>query len=179
MMPGRAAFVFMIVQSILVAPSLADQTCDTSRYALSSPTERFSDNGDGTVTDDVAQLMWMRCSAGQTWSNGTCVGEAALYEWQGAQELAAATNASGAWFFSDWRVPKLRELAMIAERQCENPRINLAIFPNTPPRVFWTDSMRPEEGFEDHAYALSFGPEGVQHEAKAERHAVRLVRTAP
>ncbi|WP_296807549.1 DUF1566 domain-containing protein [Thiocapsa sp.] len=159
--------------------AFAEQACDTSRYPLSSPTERFSDNGDGTVTDDVAQLMWMRCSAGQTWSGGTCVGEAALYDWQGAQDLAAAMNASGARFFNDWRVPNLSELAMIAERQCESPRINLAIFPETPSSVFWTNSLRPGEGFETFAYALSFGPEGVQHTAKNERHALRLVRTAP
>ncbi|RKT47270.1 DUF1566 domain-containing protein [Thiocapsa rosea] len=179
MMPGRAAFVLMIVQGVLVAPSFAEQTCDTSRYPLSSPTERFSDNGDGTVTDEVAQLMWMRCSTGQSWSGSTCVGEAAVYDWPGAQELAATTNASGVRFFNDWRVPQLRDLAMIAERQCENPRINLAVFPSTPPSLFWTASLRPGEGFEDHAYALSFGPEGVQHVAKTERHAVRLVRTAP
>jgi hypothetical protein len=175
----RAAFVLMIVQVGVVAQAFAEQTCDTSRYPLSSPTERFSDNGDGTVTDDVAQLMWMRCSAGQTWSDGTCVGEAVVYDWQGAQDVAAETNANGTGFFNDWRVPKLRELAMIAERQCENPRINLAVFPNTPPSFFWTDSLRPGEGFEGLAYALSFGPEGVQHVAKADRHAVRLVRTAP
>lgn len=179
MVLGRAAFLSMIIQGVFVAPSLAEQVCDTSRYPLSAPTERFSDNNDGTVTDDAAQLMWMRCAAGQTLSDGACVGEAVSYDWQGAQGVAVAMNASGASFFNDWRVPKLRELATISERQCENPRINLAVFPNTPASFFWTDSLRPGEGFEDHAYALSFGPEGVQHVAKTERHAVRLVRTAP
>lgn len=175
----RAAFLSMIVQGVLVAPSLAEQTCDTSRYPLSSPTERFSDNGDGTVTDAVAQLMWMRCSAGQMWLDGACIGDAVVDDWRGAHALAAATNASGAQFFNDWRVPQLRDLAMIAERQCENPRINLAVFPNTPPSFFWTASLRPGAGFEEHAYALSFGPDGVQHLAKTELYAVRLVRTAP
>lgn len=179
MMLVRAAFLFMIVQGVLLAPSLADQTCDTGRYSLSSPTERFSDNGDGTVTDEVAQLMWMRCSAGQTWSDGTCSGEAVAHDWQGAQELAAVTNVGGTHFFNDWRVPQLRDLALIVERQCLNPRINLAVFPNTPPSVYWTASMRPGDGFGGHAYALSFGPEGVQIAAKTERYAIRLVRTAP
>ncbi|WP_175534518.1 Lcl C-terminal domain-containing protein [Thiocapsa roseopersicina] len=131
------------------------------------------------MTDVVAQLMWMRCSVGQTWSGGTCLGEAAAYGWEAAQEVASALNANGSRFFNDWRIPKLRELAMIAERQCENPRINLTVFPNTPPSLFWTDSLRPGEGFEGFAYALSFGPEGVEHSAKTERHEVRLVRTAP
>jgi hypothetical protein len=175
----RAVFLLIMIQGGILAPAFAEQTCDTSRYPLSAPTERFSDNGDGTVTDDAAQLMWMRCSAGQTWSDETCVGEAVAYDWQGAQDLAAATNASGSHFFNDWRVPSLRDLAMIAERQCENPRINLGIFPNTPARLYWTNSVRPGEEDDDYAYALSFGPEGVQHVTKGERHAVRLVRTAP
>ena len=175
----RAVFVFTIIFAGVHAPAFAEQTCDTGRYPLSSPTERFSDNGDGTVTDVVSQLMWMRCSVGQTWSGETCLGETAAYDWQAAQEAATALNASGSHFFNDWRVPKLRELAMIAERQCENPRINLAVFPNTPPSLFWTESLRPGEGEEGYAYALSFGPEGVQHIEKTERHEVRLVRTAP
>jgi hypothetical protein len=175
----RSALILALFQCAWVGSSFAQQTCDTQTYALSSPTERFTDNGDGTVTDDVSQLMWMRCSVGQSWSGETCTGEAGTYNWDEAQALAAEINASGGQFYSDWRVPKLRDLAMIAERQCENPRINLTVFPNTPPHVYWTESLRPGDGFEDFAYALSFGPEGVQHIAKAERHEVRLVRMAP
>jgi hypothetical protein len=175
----RATFVFLALPVLLCTPALAQQTCETEIYPLSSPTERFTDNGDGTATDNLSQLMWMRCSAGQLWAEGTCVGEAERYDWKSAQGFAAETNASGGHFFNDWRIPKLRELAMIAERQCENPRINLTIFPNTPPAFYWTESLRPGEGFDDYAYALSFGPEGVQHTAKDERLLVRLVRTAP
>jgi hypothetical protein len=175
----RAALFLALFQCAWVAASFAQQTCDTETYALSSPTERFTDNGDGTVTDDLSRLMWMRCSVGQSWSGGTCIGEAGTYDWDEAQALAAEVNASGGQFYSDWRVPKIRDLAMIAERRCENPRINLAVFPNTPPHFYWTESLRPGDGFEDFAYALSFGPEGVQHIAKAERHEVRLVRMAP
>ncbi|NCC23468.1 MAG: DUF1566 domain-containing protein, partial [Alphaproteobacteria bacterium] len=81
----RAVFVFTIIFAGVHAPAFAEQTCDTGRYPLSSPTERFSDNGDGTVTDVVSQLMWMRCSVGQTWSGETCLGETAAYDWQAAQ----------------------------------------------------------------------------------------------
>jgi hypothetical protein len=41
---------------------------------LSSPTSRFDDHGDGTVTDRQSKLMWMRCSIGQVWSAGTSTG---------------------------------------------------------------------------------------------------------
>jgi hypothetical protein len=156
----------------------ADQTCDTTEYPLSSPTERFVDNGDGTVTDREANLTWVRCSAGQEWSSETCEGIAAEYSWEEAQKEAADANRSGVWFFGDWRLPKIRELAMIAERQCQNPRTNLTIFPATPPGVYWSDSSRPGEDSDSFAYGLSFGPEGVLNLSKAERHHVRFVRSA-
>ncbi len=175
----RAVFFAVILSGAVQVSAFAAQICDTSVYPLSSPSERFTDHEDGTVTDEAAQVMWMRCSVGQTWSDGTCTAEAVTLDWRGAQAAAAEMNAGGSLFFNDWRLPTLRELAMIAERQCENPRINLAVFPNTPPAFYWSASLRPGEGFEDFAYALSFGPEGVQHMSKDARSQVRLVRTAP
>ncbi|CRI67139.1 conserved exported hypothetical protein [Thiocapsa sp. KS1] len=174
----RSVCLFLLVIAGSAEPVLAEQRCDTAAYPLSSPTERFADNGDGTVTDRQAQLTWMRCSAGQDWSEGTCAGPAAAYDWAAAQGVAAEMNASGRHFYNDWRVPTLRELAMITERQCENPRINLGVFPNTPAVVYWTESSRPGEDFVDFAYALSFGPEGALHLSKQEQHQVRLVRTS-
>lgn len=175
----KAVAVVLLMFAVAQVPAFADQTCDTSKYPLSSPTERFTDHGDGTVTDEAAQLMWMRCSAGQTWSDGSCIGTAATFDWQGAQQVAVDMNKGGSLFFNDWRLPSLRDLAMIAERQCENPRINLAVFPSTPAALYWTSSLRPGEGFDESAYVLSFGPEGVLHLPKDDRYLVRLVRTAP
>jgi len=71
----------------------------------------------------------------------------------------------------------LRDLAMIVERQCADPRINLAVFPNTAPAFFWTSTERQDDP-DDRAYALSFGPEGVEPHAKTLAHHLRLVRTA-
>lgn len=157
--------------------ALAEQRCDTSQHSLSAPTERFTDNGDGTVTDKTSGLMWMRCALGQDWRGETCVGEAQGYAWDSIQAAAEGVNASGEHFFSDWRVPGLRDLAMIVERECQNPRINLTVFPNTASAFFWTQST-PEEAEENRAYALSFGPEGVESHARTLSHHLRLVRTA-
>lgn len=161
-----------------VAPSFSQQRCDTSSYPLSTPTERFEDHGDGTVTDKQSKLMWMRCSAGQSWSSGTCTGNADRRTWQSALEVARLVNERGEFFYNDWRVPQLRELASIAERQCENPRINLALFPDTPAAFYWTVTSRPGNGAEAAAaYVLSFGGDGVKYESKDESYDVRLVRT--
>ncbi len=174
-----AALAFLLASAVALAAGPARQTCDTSRYPLSSPVSRFEDHGDGTVTDKLSNLMWMRCAAGQNWVKGACVGSPTPLTWAAAQAAAAAIDKDASFFYSDWRVPQIPELATIAERQCTAPRINLTIFPDTPAEFFWTSSSRQGAGAETYAFALSFGTEGVKYGSKEERHDVRLVRTAP
>ncbi|HUO89133.1 MAG TPA: DUF1566 domain-containing protein [Rhizomicrobium sp.] len=165
------------------AGPVLNQTCDVSSYPLSTPTSRFQDHDDGTVTDTRSNLMWLRCSIGQEWSGSTCTGAPGLFSWSEAMTLAQAENDRGTHFYSDWRLPKIQELATIAERQCQNPRINLALFPQTPAAAYWTTSSRPVADGANQAaasaFVLSFGPEGVGFEGKETRHHVRLVRSGP
>jgi hypothetical protein len=161
------------------AAAAAKQVCDTSHYALSSPTAQFEDHGDGTVTDRRSKLMWLRCSTGQEWTGATCAGMATAVTWREAQESAKTLNAGGKHFFSDWRLPQIHELAMIVERQCQNPRINLTLFPETPVAAFWSSTSRPSADAESSAFVLSFGPQGIAYETKEARHYVRLVRNGP
>jgi hypothetical protein len=158
---------------------MAAQVCDTTEFPASAPVERFQDNGDGTVTDRTNQLMWMRCSAGQTWSAGNCSGTPDLRDWASAINYAEEVNRSGTFFYTDWRIPKLPELASIAERGCKDPRINLTIFPTTPALAYWTATPRPGAVDAGLVYALDFGGDGVVPELKNQQHLVRLVRTGP
>ena len=159
--------------------ALAQQLCDGAPDGRSAPTSRFLDNADGTVTDKESKLMWLRCSAGQAWAAeaGRCNGEVDRLSWAAAQSLASDVNRRGNFFFSDWRVPQLRELATIAERGCANPRVNLAVFPGTEAGRYWTTTSRPGTRDEGFAYALSFGAEGMAYLPKDETHGVRLVRS--
>jgi len=178
-------------------PAAATRTdCDTSIYPLSSPTSRFEDGSDGTVTDKQSKLMWMRCAVGQSWAQGTCAGQTSSLSWEDALKAAQTTNKSGKFFYSDWRLPQLPELASITELQCKNPRINLVIFPNTAADFFWSATSRPpgaagappgsggapsgaaSETPDHFAFVLSFGPDGVSYANKQEQHDVRLVRSA-
>jgi hypothetical protein len=152
------------------------QVCDTSVYPLSTPTTRFHDNGDGTVTDTQLKLMWMTCSIGQTADAKACRGAPSALSWSAAEAAAHSLNQGGRFFYNDWRLPQLPELASIAERQCKNPRINLAVFPHTPAEGFWSASSR--KAGDAQAFVLSFGDEGVKYANKDEPHDVRLVRTA-
>jgi hypothetical protein len=162
----------------VVSPAWAGQVCDARTYPLSAPTTRFEDNGDGTVTDRATKLMWMRCSGGQQWSGDSCSGQARAFDWRTAQRLAGDVNVNGSHFFNDWRVPSLRELASIVERECSDPRVNLAVFPDTPPGLYWTVSPRPGDDAASLVYALSFGNDGVVPSPKDGEHHVRLVRDA-
>ena len=156
----------------------ANQSCDTHSYPMSTPTERFTDNGDGTLTDRQSGLTWMRCSLGQKWNGTSCQGEPNAYTWQSAQEAASQLNQSGGYAkHTDWRMPHIPELAMIVERQCDNPRINLTLFPNTPATYFWTATGRRGKGMDAEGYLLSFGPEGAGHMPKDDLHFARLVRS--
>lgn len=164
---------------------LAEQACDTSRNARSLDSDRFTEEEAGTLTDSGSDLMWRRCALGQTWNGARCEGSPVRLDWAGAQAAVAEINQSGDLFYNDWRVPSIRDLASIVERQCQNPRTSLELFPGTPADFFWTSTRAPQHGqpadaaAEDaEAYALSFGPEGAQRQPLTSAHHLRLVRSA-
>jgi hypothetical protein len=159
-----------------VATAQTQQQCSGQS---SLPAARFKDNGDGTVTDMESKLMWMRCASGQRWLERRCVGAAAVHAWADAHRHADKVGSDGTAFYNDWRVPTLRELATVTDRACQNPRTNLAVFPDTPAAPFWSSTPRPGEAGSDRALALSFGAEGVMLARKDERLHLRLVRTGP
>ena len=172
----------VVATAAMASGALAQQVCEDGNGApdnRSSPSARFLDNADGTVTDKESKLMWLRCSAGQAWKSetGRCSGEVGQLSWAAAQSFAGEVNLRGSFFFNDWRLPQLRELATITERGCANPRVNLAVFPGTEASRYWTATSRPGTRDEDFAYALSFGAEGVAYLSKDEAHSVRLVRS--
>jgi len=174
----QAAALFMLLSMFSGVPAAAQQVCDTQSRPLSSPLDRFEDHGDGTVTDKESRLTWMRCSAGQKLFANTCVGAASQFDWQSAQGLAVAVNRSGSEFFNDWRLPLVRELALITERQCQNPRVNQTVFPDTPPAFYWSSTLRPGAAVDGSAYAIGFGSVGIELQSMDQRHHVRLVRHA-
>jgi Protein of unknown function (DUF1566) len=75
---------------------------------------RFTDNADGTVTDNRTGLMWKRCSEGMTWDNvgKTCSGSATQGGWQTALSGAEAASFAGK---TDWRLPNLKELGSVVD----------------------------------------------------------------
>ncbi|MBK8639208.1 MAG: DUF1566 domain-containing protein [Chromatiaceae bacterium] len=151
----------------------AVQTCKYDSIPATAPGSRFTDNGDGTVTDKATGLQWKRCSEGQTWSGGTCTGYYTIHIWQGALQLAEGASYAGK---SDWRLPNIRELASIVEHACYDPAVDLAVFPNTPSSYFWSSS--PYVAYPELAWLVDFVGGGVSYNYKINSYfgRVRLVR---
>lgn len=101
--------------------------------------ESYTDNGDGTVTDNVTGLMWQQAvpSTNYTWAN------AAAY----CPTLTLAGH-------SDWRLPSVIELVSIVDLGQSSPSINGTYFPNTPGNSFWSSS--PVAGSPSYAWGVDF-----------------------
>jgi hypothetical protein len=142
----------------------------TATVPATTPDSRFSNNDDGTVTDIRTGLVWKRCSEGQAWDGTTCAGTASTYTWQTALQAGAASAYAGK---SDWRLPNIKELDSIVERQCYSPAINSTIFPNTPASVFWSGS--PYAG-SYYAWLVHFYYGYDSYDYRSDSFYVRLVR---
>ena len=161
-----------ILLSLFALPSMAPaQTC-VSKIFPTTDARDYNTNNNGTVIDAVEQLIWQRCALGQTWKNENCVGKAKLAGWIQAKNLAADLNKNTS---SNWRLPSTYELSRITELGCENPAINLQLFPNAPSIHFWTSVEFVNDT--NKAWLVFFGT-GENHTAKkSTKAAIRLVRT--
>ncbi len=89
-------------------------------YTINPPS--FTDNGDGTVTDNVTGLIWQKADGGEmTWSN------AVLY---------AQTNRVGGQ--SDWRLPTSHEAFSILNHGRVNPALDTNFFTLSTAQYWWT-----------------------------------------
>ncbi|WP_455218675.1 Lcl C-terminal domain-containing protein [Kaarinaea lacus] len=135
-------------------------------------TQRYQVNNDGTVSDDKNNLMWMQCSVGQRWSNGQCLGTAQAMTWHRALQEANSFRLAN---YSNWRLPTIYELSRIAELRCQQPAINLALFPGTAPADYWTSTSFAND--ESLAWRMQFSFAENHTAKKSSSATVRLVRS--
>jgi len=115
-------------------PAVTERPAAKPRPAETLLADRYRDHGDGTVTDVKTGLQWMRCSLGQTWQGGTCVGEAKAGSWQDALDAADALNRQGGYAGrQDWRVPTVEELLTLVYCSSGQPKT-------------WNDTGKPCKG---------------------------------
>ena len=150
------------------------QTCQTNRILATTPTNRFTINNDGTVSDTKTGLTWKKCSEGQ--SGVDCrIGTATTYRWQGALQQAQSVNNNGGFAgYKNWRLPSIKELNSIVEEQCSEPSINLAVFPESPSDWCWSSS--PSAYVSSYAWLVNFNFGYSNGNGKVNNGFVRLVR---
>ncbi len=84
---------------------------------VASPSPRFTDNGDGTVTDNLTGLIWLQdanCFGQNTWANALAASSSL------ASGSCGLTDGSSA---GDWRLPNVRELMSIVDFGQFNPSV--------------------------------------------------------
>ena len=136
-----------------------------------SPSNVFTDNGDGTVTDQRTGLMWMRCPVGQRWKAYQCHGKAVALDIEKFQKKLRNRKYAG---HTDWRIPEIDELSTITELARINPAINVTIFPNTPAKSFWSNTVFSNDTRKYWQVQFLYGDNHVDN--KSVKAHLRLVR---
>ena len=104
-------------------------------HGVAWPATRFVDNGDGTVTDKLTGLVWLKnasCLASATWA--AAVAEATQLA-NGSCGLADGSVAG------TWRLPNLWEMESIVDESASNPAVTAGSpFANIALGGYWTST---------------------------------------
>ena len=85
----------------------------------------YTDNGDGTITDNITQLIW------QKMLNTTAL------TWEQALTYAEGLTLAGA---SDWRLPNIKELQSLNDESATNPSVNTTYFSAIGMKNYWSST---------------------------------------
>lgn len=88
----------------------------------------FIDNGDGTITDQLTDLIWEQLPYADTLT------------WEQALVFADSLNLSG---HSDWRLPNIKELQSLSDVSRMNPCINTNYFNISGQKKYWSSTTLP------------------------------------
>jgi hypothetical protein len=127
--------------------------------------ESYTNNGNGTVTDDVTGLMWQQTPAGDAGAYPT-------FSWAAAPGYCASLALAS---HQDWRLPTLIELLSIVDDAVNGPSINTTYFPGTPSTSFWSSTpTAASSGTGSWSVDFSYGEPNIS--APVNAFAVRCVR---
>ncbi len=120
---------------------------EDSDYLINIPD--FTDNMDGTITDNVTKLMWQKTDGGEM-----------TFE-AGAQYCDGLSLAG----YSDWRLPSPAELFSILNHNNNNPALDVKYFTKTDAEYWWTSKEQIND--KSKAWVVNAGG-GVGNHPKSE-----------
>lgn len=102
----------------------------------------FTDNGNGTITDNLTQLIWQKVPNTNllTWENAIAYAEGLT--------LATAT---------DWRLPNIKELQSLNDETLTNPSVNTTFFSTIGIKNYWSSTTLPNQVLESWYWNTQFG----------------------
>lgn len=131
----------------------------------------FTENGDGTVTDNNTGLIWQK-------ENGS------TYNWYAAAGILDATNNPSSLNVcgslslgghADWRLPSKKELVSIVDYSIPSPGPTInALFTGSSSSYYWTSTELA--GSQTYGWAVSFNDGNVSFVSKTAPNPVRCVR---
>ena len=107
------------------------------------PVPRFTDNGDGTVTDNLTGLIWTQ--------DANLVGQT---NW--VEALGFCNNMGG-----EWRLPNIRELQSLLDYSHVNPALNnlgddgQSLISNIQPGNYWSSTTYAYPNYDTYAWLVS------------------------
>ncbi len=109
----------------------------TYQKGVPPPGSRFTDNGDGTVTDNLTGLMWVKdpSELGGSWGYP---GSPNQMNWYDALNNCENLEYAG---YSDWRLPNILELESLVNFGVYGIVIDTYYFPNAQPSGYWSSTL--------------------------------------
>jgi hypothetical protein len=178
---------FYVIPSLKVVP----KTGQTTSYApgddgawqkgVASPSPRFTDNGNGTVTDNLTRLIWMKNANAfgtKTWADALTAANTLA---SGSGDLNDGSKAG------DWRLPNVRELQSLVDYAFSNPTLPNTLgtgqwaegnpFQGVQSSFYWSSSTHPNST--TRAWLVDFFDGGVGYYYKSNSYSVWCVRGGP
>ncbi len=129
---------------------------------VTSPTtipNHFTDNGDGTITDHLTNLVWQKLAYTDS------------ITWEQALTYADSLTLSG---FTDWRLPNIKELQSLNDETRINPSVNNTFFTNIATNKYWSSTTLPNQTAKAWYLNSQFGI--TTYDVKTVRHYLLCVR---
>lgn len=132
---------------------------------LSSPifmANHFTDNNDGSITDNLTQLVWQK------------IPNPNVLTWEQALVYAEGLSLGTA---SDWRLPNIKELQSINNEGATNPSVFSTYFSNLGVHNFWSSTSLPNQTTKAWYWNTQFGI--TTYDLKTNTNYVLCVRGNP
>jgi hypothetical protein len=118
----------------------------------------FTNNGDGTVTDNSTGLMWQQ-------------GESSAMTWEATLSYCEGLTLGN---HPAWRLPNIKELESLTDDTRYNPSIDTTLFPNAHASAYWSSTTHASSTY--YEWYVYFGSGYVSSSFWSNSRYVRCVR---